>query len=169
MREIKYEGRFLRVVKDGHWEFVERTNARAAVVIIAVTDAGEVLLCEQHRIPVAANVIELPAGLVGDTDDADAHDLLACAKRELIEETGFEASDWRQVAYGPISPGLSTEEFGLFVARGLRRVSAGGGIEHERILTTAVPIAELHDWLARKTAAGVKIDPKVYLTLAFAS
>jgi ADP-ribose pyrophosphatase len=58
---VAWEGKFVRVKKAGRWEYAERTNAAGGVVIVAITDAGSLLLIEQERLPVASRVIELPA------------------------------------------------------------------------------------------------------------
>src|SRR5699024_2459270 len=94
--QLLYAGDFLRVKRRGHWEYVERVNARAVVVIVAVTDAGELVLVEQPRVPVAANCIELPAGLVGDIAGAEDESLATAAARELEEETGYRAAQLAQ-------------------------------------------------------------------------
>lgn len=169
MATTLFEGQFLRVIRDGHWEFVERTNARCAVVIAALTSNRRLILVEQFRIPVAARVIELPAGLVGDDPAHNPDDLLGAAQRELLEETGYESSRWRQVTIGPVSPGLTNEEYALFTALDARRVSAGGGVDHEQIETHEVALDGLDAWLREKCAAGRKLDPKVYLGLHFLS
>src|SRR5699024_7398767 len=83
--ELLHEGRFLRLKRCGHWEFAERVNARAAVAIVAVTDADELVLVEQPRLPVDSAVIELPAGLVGDIPGAGDEPLATAATRELEE------------------------------------------------------------------------------------
>ena len=67
-----YEGQWLRLVRKGRWEYAERTHGNGmAVIIIAVTPADEVLFVEQHRIPLGARTIEMPAGLVGDDHAQD--------------------------------------------------------------------------------------------------
>ena len=60
------EGRFLRMVKHRNWEYVDRKVGTGVVVIVAVNDEGKLLLVEQYRPPVDKDVIELPAGIVGD-------------------------------------------------------------------------------------------------------
>ena len=66
LKQTLYEGQWLRLVRIGHWESCERTHAQGmAVIVIAVTPADEVLFVEQHRIPLGARTIEMPAGLVG--------------------------------------------------------------------------------------------------------
>src|SRR4051794_7804257 len=86
-----HTGKFLALVKEGQWEYAERTNATGAAIIVAVTDEQKLLLVEQYRIPVHVRTIELPAGIIGDDpgngDEAHAE----AARRELAEETGYEA------------------------------------------------------------------------------
>ena len=77
------EGKYLRLVKRGHWEYAERTNAGSAVIVIAVTPERKLLFVEQFRIPMGAPTIEMPAGLVGDLDAADTME--EAARRELLE------------------------------------------------------------------------------------
>ena len=64
--EVMAAGKYLRLVKRGHWEFADRHTCKGAVAIVAVTDERRLLLVEQFRIPLMKNVLELPAGLVGD-------------------------------------------------------------------------------------------------------
>ena len=71
-REVLFEGRWLRLVQRGRWEYAERVHGGGmAVIIIAVTPADEVLFVEQFRIPLGKPTIEMPAGLVGDERDDD--------------------------------------------------------------------------------------------------
>ena len=66
---IEWEGKYLRIVRAGTWEYVERCGGVHAVVILA-EDKGRVVLIEQPRTPLGERkCIELPAGLVGDEDD----------------------------------------------------------------------------------------------------
>jgi len=60
-----YAGRYLNLLERDGWEFASRSNANGVVVLVAVTDQGEIVLVEQFRIPVGKNVIELPAGRFG--------------------------------------------------------------------------------------------------------
>jgi ADP-ribose pyrophosphatase len=163
--EVLGEGRHLRLVRRRGWEYAERTNAVAVVVIVAITPEGRLLLTEQHREPVGRPVIELPAGLVGDRPGEADEDLATAARRELREETGYEAGELRPLAAGPPSAGLSSEIVTFLLAADLRRVGAGGGDEHEAIMVHAVPLAAVTDWLAGHTRAGRLVDPKVYAGL----
>jgi ADP-ribose pyrophosphatase len=161
------EGKYLRLVRRGTWEYAERLGASGAVVIIAVTDDRKLLLIEQVRPAMGGPVIELPAGLVGDGEDAGEHGSVA-AGRELIEETGYEAQHIEEVAHGPATPGLSSETMGLFLATGLRRVGAGGGVESEQITVFEVPLGEVEAFLREQAGRGRAIDVKVYAALHFA-
>ncbi|MCA9400846.1 MAG: NUDIX hydrolase, partial [Candidatus Omnitrophica bacterium] len=91
LKEIIHEGRFVRYVRKGRWEYCERTNCTGLVIIIAMTDNHEVIFVEQFRPPVNNKVIEFPAGLVNDKYEGVDESLEDAAKRELLEETGFEA------------------------------------------------------------------------------
>ena len=118
---------------------------------------GQVLLVEQVRPPVAAAVIELPAGLAGDEDDRD-EPLLLAAQRELLEETGFVAERWTELMTCDASPGLTDECMTYFWARDLRRQSAGGGVGSEQIICHWAPLDTLYDWLAQRQAEGVRVS-----------
>ena len=64
--KVQWEGKYIRVVTRGGWEYVERCGGVGAVVILAETD-GKVILIEQSRVPLGGRMsLELPAGLVGD-------------------------------------------------------------------------------------------------------
>ena len=132
-RRILAEGRFARLVAKDGWEWVERVSTSRAVIIVAVTDDEQLVLVEQFRIPLDRRVIELPAGLVGDGSDIAREDPREAARRELLEETGYQAERLEYLAEGPSSSGLTTETYALFLARNVRRVGPGGGDGSEDI------------------------------------
>lgn len=162
-----YRGRFLRLVREGRWEYVERTNAHCAAVMVAVTAEDELLLVEQTRVPQGGRVIELPAGLVGDQADRPGEALETAANRELIEETGYSAARWTRLADGPPSPGLARETLYFLRAEGLTRVGEGGGVDGEDIRVIHVPVATAADWLQARRTEGAVVDPKIYIGLFF--
>jgi ADP-ribose pyrophosphatase len=164
---ILAEGRFLRLLAGSGWEWVERVNASGAAVIAAVTEDRQLVLVEQYRVPMGQRVIDLPAGLVGDEPGGADEPMIEAARRELFEETGYEADQLRRVVSGPASPGLTTEVYTLFLALGARHVGRGGGVASERIQVHVVPLAEVEAWLDRRREEGMMIDPKIYLGLYF--
>ena len=164
---ILHTGRFLALLKEGHWEYVDRVNATGAALIVAVTDDQKVLLVEQYRIPVHARTIELPAGIIGDEPGGANESQAEAARRELLEETGYAAERMEAVTSGPSCSGLTSERVTLFRARGLRRTGKGGGVAHEDITVHEIPLAEVVAWLEARGKTGVLIDPKVYAGLFF--
>jgi ADP-ribose pyrophosphatase len=165
-------GRFLRLVADGHWEYIERTNPGGVAAVAAVTEDDRLLLVEQHRIPVGGPVIELPAGLCGDDADAAEEPLAVAACRELLEETGYEVpggpESLEHLFTVPSSAGLTSEVVSIFGARGVRKVAEGGGVDGENIVVHPLPVGEVAGWLLARSRAGVLVDPKVFIGLDFA-
>jgi ADP-ribose pyrophosphatase len=132
---------------------------------LAITPEEKILLVEQYRIPVHSRTIELPAGITGDSGENESN--AEAAKRELLEETGFEAAKIEPLITGPASSGLTSETITIFLATGLKRVHAGGGIENEKISVHEVTLNELDAWLARKQKEGCMVEPKLYAALYF--
>ena len=162
------EGKHTRYVRRGDWEFLKRVNITGIVGMIPITDDGKLVLVRQYRPPVDAEVIEIPAGLVGDEGEHRDESLADAARRELIEETGYQAREMVEVCRGvPASGGLSAT-MNLFLATGLRKVGPGGGDHTEDIAIHEVPLAEVRAWLAAREAEGAWIDLKVYAGLYFA-
>src|SRR5262245_16597959 len=112
--QILSEGKYIRLVRRGTWDFVQRRGISGVVAIVAVTDAGELVLVEQFRPPVNKRVIEVPAGLAGDIAGQEHEALTEAARRELLEETGYEARSMRYLAEGVASAGLTDETITLF-------------------------------------------------------
>lgn len=167
--EVLYQGQFARLKRRGRWEFVERVNCSGVAVIIAITAQQQVVLVEQYREAVQSLVLELPAGLVGDGDDNAKEAPIESARRELLEETGFEASEMKAVFAGPSSPGLVAEVPVFYLATGLTKIAAGGGVDGENISVHTVAFSEVHQWLERQQQQrGVLVDPKLYMGLWFA-
>lgn len=161
---LQWRGKFLEVHRDGTWEYAARTRSIGAAVILALTDAREIILVEQFRVPFGRPCIELPAGLVGD--ETAGEDAATSAARELHEETGFTAAHWDDLGEFATSPGMSNESFRLFRARHLSRTGAGGGTPEEAITVHIVKIAGLGDWLAKQRARGCVIDCRLVVALA---
>src|SRR5690242_380371 len=120
--ETVYDGKHIKLVRRNSWEFVTRKHLRGIVGIVAVNDQGRMLLVEQWRPPLMRHVIELPAGLAGDVAGHEGEDLETAARRELLEETGYEAETMEELADGTVSAGITDEIITLFRATGLRKV-----------------------------------------------
>jgi len=162
--EILFDGQWLRMLRRGHWEYAERTHGKGmAVIIIAVTPDDHLLFVEQYRVPLGARTIEMPAGLVGDDHDDDT--LESAARRELIEETGWEPERVDVLLTGPTSAGMSSERIAFVRARGLRKVGEGGGTDSEDITVHEVPRAQAPAWLMQKHREGFELDLKLWAGL----
>jgi ADP-ribose pyrophosphatase len=162
------EGKHLRFMRKGTWEYADRLGVTGIVAIVAITDDGKLILVEQYRPPVNNYVIELPAGLAGDEPGQADESLLAAARRELQEETGYLAGHLSILAAGPTSAGMTSEIITLVRARKLRKVAAGGGIDTAKIQVHEIPLSEVDLRLTKWTTEGKLVDLKVYAAQHFA-
>ena len=163
-----HDGQFLKLLRDGRWEYVKRQRASGAGFIVAVTEAHELILVEQYRVPLRKRVIELPAGIIGDGEMTQDESAATSALRELEEETGYSGTATRALCHGPVAAGM-TDEIGYFTqVTGLHRVSQGGGVEGEDIAVHVIPIAGIEAWLDAQAARGVLIDSRIFVALYFA-
>ena len=161
---VVYEGKYQRMLVRGTWEYSERTHANGlAAIIIAVTPEDKVLFVEQFRVPLQANCIEMPAGLVGDIDAAESIEVSAV--RELEEETGWTANHAEVLMIGPTSAGASNEKIAFVRATGLRKVGVGGGDASEDITVHEIPRTQAAAWLVQKIAEGYQLDAKLWAGL----
>jgi ADP-ribose pyrophosphatase len=162
--QVKWQGKYVRAMMRGRWEFASRVGDVPAVVILAEYE-GKVILIDQPRAAVGGRCLELPAGLVGDEDEnATVEDT---SIRELEEETGFTAERVERLGEFHASPGMLSESFTLVRAHGVRRVGEGGGTDDEDINVHLVPRAEIPAFIAEKRAKGLAIDVKLLLFMDF--
>jgi nicotinamidase/pyrazinamidase len=159
---LLHQGRFLTMVETMEgWEFVRRTNAPGVVCIAGITPDHQLLLVEQFRPPVGRRVLEFPAGLAGDATGLESESLVDAAQRELMEETGYEAETIRHVFSGPSSAGLTDEVIEFFVADGLTKTAAGGGVDGEDVQEHLIPWSEIDDFLERMRRRDFLVDSRV--------
>lgn len=140
------DGRFLQVrrdtvrLPDGAHAAREYVVHPGAVMIVAQLDNGQLVLERQYRHPMRAVMIEFPAGKL---DPGEAS--LACAQRELLEETGYTARQWARAGVLHPTISYSTEFIEIWFARGLtlgeRKLDAG-----EFLDVFAASPAELLAW-----------------------
>jgi ADP-ribose pyrophosphatase len=162
--ELMWEGKFVRALRRGKWEYASRARDIGAVVILAEHE-GKVILVEQPRVPPDCRCIELPAGLVGDKDPNATVE--GTAIKELEEETGFTADRVERLGDFYSSPGMLSEGFTMVRAHGVRRIGEGGGDESEDIKVHLVPRADIPNFIEQKRAEGVGVDAKLLLLLNY--
>ena len=119
-QEVKYEGRIIRLRVDkaqlpnGRIATREVVEHNGGVCIAALTEQQDLLFVRQFRYPYQEVVLELPAGKIDKGEEP-----LACGKRELTEETGASAQQYRSLGRLYPSPGYCGEVIHLFLATGL--------------------------------------------------
>lgn len=126
-----------------------------AVAVVAVDERGRVLMERQYRPSVGEWLYEIPAGTLEPGEEPEE-----TARRELVEETGYEPGGLRPLARFYSSPGVSTEMLYIYAAGGLREVGARPE-EDEVIEVRWVPLEEALEMIKRgeirdcKTLAGL--------------
>ena len=100
---------------NGHTALREVVRHKGAAAVVPVDDAGNVYLVRQHRVVVDLMTLEIPAGKL----DYVGEDPLACAHRELEEETGLRAGRMEKLTHVVTTPGFCTEQIGLYLATDL--------------------------------------------------
>jgi ADP-ribose pyrophosphatase len=119
-REELFKGDFLHAVRetvrlpDGKTDSREFILHPGAVVVVPMLDDGRLVLERQYRHPVGEVLIEFPAGKIDAGEDR-----LACARRELREETGYAAREWAHAAEMKLAVAYSDEFIDVWFARGL--------------------------------------------------
>jgi len=126
-----------------------------SIVILAVDDSKarghrasepRILLERQYRHAAQSMMWELPAGRIDGGESP-----LAAARRELLEETGYSARQWKRIMHFYVSPGFLDETMTIYLARGLRAGEAQPEAD-EKIVTHFFPLSQ-----ARKMALGGRI------------
>ena len=162
-RKVYFDGKFLRLVEQDNWQFVERTTPGHPVAILAIVD-GEVIMVEQYRVPLGRRALELPSGLQDYGED-----YLTTANRELEEETGYRAKSMVLRHLGQVSSGLTDEHIALIEAFDCEKVSEGGGvaIENEQITVRRIPLVGIPECFNLPEYENVAVDPKLFAALFF--
>lgn len=153
---LAYRGDFLKVqhdlvrLPDGQTATREYIQHPGAVVILPVFEDGSILLERQFRYPLQQVFIEFPAGKIDPGED-----LLECAQRELREETGYTAADWKYICTIHNAIGYSDEHLELYVARqltpGVRELDEG-----EFLDTFKATLPEAMTWVVQGKITDVK-------------
>lgn len=124
-RRVIYRGRIIRLVQDtleigGRRLVREIVQHPGSVVIVPITAHGRIVMVRQYRRAVGRSLLELPAGTLDHAGESPR----ACAKRELEEETGWQARRWRRLGRFYPAPGFLSEQLIIFLAEGLRQAAA---------------------------------------------
>ncbi len=155
----RYEGVIVQVdmemvqVPNGNITMREVVRHPGGVCVVALEKDGMVAMVRQYRFPIGEHLLELPAGKLEPGEEP-----LPAAKRELSEETGLEADEWRDLGFIYTSPGFSTERLYLYLATGLRH-----GAQHldrnEFLDVEYYPLDTLRDMVLRgELADGKTVD-----------
>lgn len=163
--KVLYEGKYLRLLCHENWEYAERKDCSGIVFILAVTPDRKIVLCEQYRVPLGQTIMEIPAGLVEDKTEFANETFEEAARRELFEETGYEAGKMMLLFKGPTAPGSSSAVVHFYFTNEIRKVGPGGGDETENITVHEVPLKTADKWLQEMEGLGKMIDPKVFAAL----
>lgn len=145
--EIVYEGGFLRVfadrvrLPDGNATTREYVRHPGAAAILPLVDDWTVVLVRQFRYPAGRHFIEIPAGKIDAGEEP-----LAAARRELVEECGYEAARWRHLATMHPCIGYSDERIELYLARDLAQVGHAPD-EGEFIEILPTPVDDALSWI----------------------
>jgi ADP-ribose pyrophosphatase len=146
------------VMPDGKLSVREYVTHPGAVVIIPLLDNGDLVFERQHRYPLHQDFYELPAGKIDPDEDP-----LLCAQRELLEETGYIAANWRYLTTLHPCIGYSNEKLVYFLAEGLNlQVACPEDGEHLEVFTLAM--TEALEWVK----AGKITDNKTVSALFWA-
>ncbi|GAA4363713.1 NUDIX hydrolase [Nocardioides caricicola] len=134
-----------------------------AAIVLALDDQARALCLWQYRHAVGKRLVQLPAGLC----DVDGEEPLAVARRELVEEAGYDATEWIHLGSLHSSPGITEETAHYYLARGLTDVGRGDfePVHEEAEMELGwVPVAELRD----AVAAGRLADAHLALAVLMA-
>lgn len=144
-----YRGKIINVRQDrvrdarGKNAFREVVEHPGAVAILAVSESSEAVLVRQHRQPVGEVLLEIPAGKLEPNENP-----LECAHRELLEETGLSAAEWKELTCFYSSPGFSDEKVYLYMAEKLKMGAAKTSDPDENIKVEIIPLAQTREMVA---------------------
>jgi ADP-ribose pyrophosphatase len=154
---LAFEGVFLRLYvdrvqsADGHTGTREYLRHPGAVMIIPLLDAEHVLLERQFRYPLGRAVVEFPAGKIDPGEPP-----FECAKRELLEETGYTARRWSYLGGLHNAIGYSDEKIEIFLAEDLERGGDAALDAGETLEVFEAPWRQLLEWVRDGSVTDVK-------------
>ncbi len=162
-REI-FRGRIIKVrvdqvlLPDGSEGIREIVEHSGAVGIVALDKDYNLWMVRQYRKALERVLLEIPAGTLEGNEDP-----LECARRELEEETGLQAAEWKKILYYHSAPGFCNEKLFLFMAQGLS-LGQGKLDRDEFLVAEKVPLREAYE----KIFAGEIVDGKSIIGIQYA-
>ncbi len=145
-------------LEDGRTTHYDVIEHHGSVVILPIDAEGNLVLVRQYRHAVGHELLELPAGTLDHPDEAP----LACAQREIREETGMAARNWQALGAFYLVPGYSTEKMHVFLATDLYP-SPLQPDEYEFLRVERVPLEQVWDLVARGDLPDAKSLAALYL------
>ncbi|MFC1564085.1 NUDIX hydrolase [candidate division KSB1 bacterium] len=146
-----YTGKYLDLEKievglpDGRKAEREVVRVRDAVAVLPVDEEGNVYLVRQHRPAIGRTIIEIPAGLIDDGEDAESS-----AVRECEEETGYKPGELRELVTYAHAEGYSTGMITLYLGTKLEKTGKMNFDESEILELVKMPFRELMDKVKSK-------------------
>jgi len=149
-REVVHSSKYLTFARDIVRDADGQRHAReivihpGAVAVVALLPNGHVLLVRQYRHAADRVLLELPAGTLDRQPDGSLEDPQHAARRELLEETGHRAAQWREIVGFYTAPGFATERITLFLATDVSPDPQHSGPQpDERLEVVTMPFAQL--------------------------
>ncbi len=159
-----FAGRIINVkldtvlLPDGRQSTREIVQHAEAVAIVAIDDKNNIYLVKQYRKPVEQALLEVPAGILEPGED-----ILACAHRELAEETGLRAKNMEKILSFYTAPGFTDEKIHIFAATNLSPGETNLDLD-EFVETVMIPLEQAYKMIAD----GEIIDGKSIIGIQYA-
>ncbi|MEP7360634.1 MAG: NUDIX hydrolase [Chloroflexota bacterium] len=149
-RQVVRKSTYMEIVADTIETPDGRKHARdvvlhpGAVTVLGILPDGRILLVRQYRHAAQRVLLELPAGTLDRLDDGSIEDPAVAAPRELSEETGYRAANWRRLGAFYTAPGFASEHMTLYLATDLTPDPDHRGPDpDERLLVETLALPEL--------------------------
>ena len=164
--QVVFPGTLIRVehwnvrLPNGETALREIVCHRGAAAVVPLDEDGNLILVRQHRIAVDRLTLEIPAGKL----DSPEEDPLLCAKRELSEETGYNARSWEKLTCLETTPGFCNERIHIYLATGLTPGDTHPD-DDEFVATVRMPLKEA----VERVMSGEFRDGKTALAIMMAA
>lgn len=159
-----FNGKFIKTIsrpfrgaggKEYVWEMVEHQAKGRIIAIVAITPEGDIILEKNFRLPFKDYIIELPAGLMDVAGEPEED----CARRELLEETGYKVDKLELLLAGPYNAGLTSDEMAIYFGVNAVKIQEPELEGAEDIEVFKVPLKNLFNYL--NSLNGAKADLKI--------